>query len=507
MTFWQILQARAIQSPDKTWLIDQDGRRLTFAGFRDRAERVARGLLALGMHPGATVAWQLPTRIETALLMAALARLGVTQVPIVPLYREREVGFLLRTTRPAFVFTPGTWRGHDYARMIAPLAQALDPPPEMLTSCGTLPESDTGELPPPPGDADAVRWIFSTSGTTADPKGVRHSDATLLAAARGMSEALQVRGDDVCSVNFPIAHSGGPVAMMSHLLGGNTAVLVEVFEPAAAVALYREHGVTLAGTGLPFYLAYLAEQRRQPGIPIIPSLRLITGGGGPKPPPVYAQVRAELGVPIAHAWGMTEAVVLAQNGPDDTDEQRMYTDGRPVRGAEIRILRDDGAIAGHDEEGEVQVRGPMLCKGYTDPALNRAAFTADCWLRTGDLGRLRADGHLSVTGRIKDIVIRKGENISAAEVENVLFGHPAIAEVAVIGMPDPERGERACAVIVARGAAAPTLPDVVRACREAGLPAFKIPEQVEIVDALPRNSMMKVRKDVLRASLSARPWP
>ena len=154
-----------------------------------------------------------------------------------------------------------------------------------------------------------------------------------------------------------------------------------------------------------------------------------------------------MGVRVVHGYGMTEVPMMAMGSPHDTDEQLAQTDGKPVVGAEIRIVREDGTVAGPDEEGEVRLRGPVVCVGYTDPAANAAAFDAEGWFRTGDLGVLRPDGHLRLTGRLKDVIIRKGENISARELEEVLFSHPKVAEVAVIGLPDRERGELVCAVV------------------------------------------------------------
>jgi acyl-CoA synthetase (AMP-forming)/AMP-acid ligase II len=191
---------------------------------------------------------------------------------------------------------------------------------------------------------------------------------------------------------------------------------------------------------------------------------------------------------------------MAMGSPHDTDEQLAYTDGKPVLGAEIRIVKDDGTVAGPDEEGEVRLRGPVVCVGYTDPAADAEAFDSDGWFRTGDLGVLRPDGHLRLTGRLKDVIIRKGENISARELEDVLFNHPNVGDVAVIGVPDEERGELVCAVVeTAAGAEPLSFEEMVAWCKDAGLMLQKIPERLEIVDALPRNETLnKVLKFKLR---------
>ena len=210
---------------------------------------------------------------------------------------------------------------------------------------------------------------------------------------------------------------------------------------------------------------------------------------------------------VCHGYGMTEVPMIVQNGPDASDEQLANTDGPPIFGIQIRLVKPDGTEAGVDEEGEVRLKGPMVFKGYTDPALNADAFDEDGWFKTGDLGKMRADGHLSLTGRLKDIIIRKGENVSAKEVEDLLYKHPAVAEVAVIGLPDRERGERVCAVVQATAGEAPTLPDIVEFCKAEGLMMQKIPEQLAVVDEFPRGGTGKVNKRALQEQLKDVPWP
>jgi cyclohexanecarboxylate-CoA ligase len=196
---------------------------------------------------------------------------------------------------------------------------------------------------------------------------------------------------------------------------------------------------------------------------------------------------------------MTEVPMIANGSPTDSDEQLAQTDGKPVEGADVRIVRLDGAVAGPDEEGEIRVRGPMVFHGYTDPALTAEAFDADGYFRTGDLGRLRADGHLTLTGRLKDVIVRKGENIRAREIEDLLYTHPKVAEVAVIGLPDATRGERVCAVVqLTDGVDSLQLSDIVAFCREAGLMTQKTPEQLEIRTEWPRAGTGKIVKKSLR---------
>ena len=503
---WSLVEARAKASGDRTMLLDVEGRRLSFAEFADRCERVAAGFLAQGIGPGVKVTWQLPTRIDSVVASFALARLGAVQNPILHLYRDREVGAVLRASRPEFVLVPGVWRDFDYTAMAERLTSDLPERPRIIDVSDGLPEADPATLPGPPDDGTAVRWVYYTSGTTSEPKGVQHTDQTLMAGGRGLAAALDMSGDDVGSIAFPYSHIGGPDYLLMMLSAGFGAVLVEAFVPADAVAAYRDLGVTMCGGSTAFYQMFLAEQRKSPGDKVIPSLRLMSGGGAPKPPDLYYDVQREMGVKVVHGYGMTEIPMIAMGSPHDTDEQLANTEGRPVLGAQVRIVREDGTVAGPDEEGEVRVRGPVVCAGYTDAAATADAYDADGWFRTGDLGVLRGDGHLRLTGRLKDIIIRKGENISAREVEEVLFGHPKVGDVAVVGLPDADRGERVCAVVeTAEGAdGALGFEEMTAWCREAGLMTQKIPEQLEVVDRLPRNETLnKVLKYKLREQFGA----
>ena len=270
----------------------------------------------------------------------------------------------------------------------------------------------------------------------------------------------------------------------------------------------------MSGGSTVFYTALLAAQRgiSRPASAdprLLPSLRVLKGGGAPCPPAVYWAVREEMGVTVAHDYGMTEVPMICVASPLDTDEQLANSDGKPIPGNEVRIV-DDSAVLPVGAEGEIQVRGAAVCHGYTDPSLDADAFTADGWFRTGDRGHLRPDGHVEVTGRTKDLIIRKGEKIAPLELETLLIQHPAVAEVAVVGLPDDERGERVCAVLVTRGRR-------VRAVARRGLvvPAGRGPHAPETARAgrdrqraaanRPRQGIAKLalRRQVRSASLTA----
>ena len=386
----------------------------------------------------------------------------------------------------------------------------MDDPPAIDVVDDGLPDADPAGLPAAPvvhGEAP-VRWIYYTSGSTADPKGVCHTDGSLLAGGWGLAVALDLSPEDVGSVAFPYAHIGGPDYLVAMLSLGVPAVLLEAFVPSEALAVFRRHGVTMVGGSTAFYQAFLAEQRKHPDEPILPTLRLMSGGGAPKPPELHYEVQREIGGRgIAHGYGMTEVPMIAQGSPHDTDEQLAHTDGKPVVDCEVRIVGLDGAPAGPDAEGEIRVRGPMVFRGYTEPALTAEAFDADGFFRTGDLGKLRADGHVVVTGRLKDVIVRKGENISAKEIEDLLYTHPKVQDVAVIGLPDPARGERVCAVVLTVAGAEPLAFDELTAfCRDAGLMTQKIPEQLELRDDMPRAATGKIVKTKLRDEYAAAPW-
>ncbi|MCU1595208.1 MAG: AMP-dependent synthetase and ligase [Frankiales bacterium] len=433
------------------------------------------------------------------MLSVALARLGARQNPIIPIYGQREVEALVRQSGSKLLVVPGVWRDTDYGRIaheIAATAGSLD---VLVMPRDGLPTGAPATLPPPPSDADEVRWLYSTSGTTSLPKGVQHSDASLLAAGRATVGPYELTQDDIGCIPFPYAHIGGADYLTMSLLAGMQLLLLESFVPAQAVELHNQYGITASGSGTAFYQAFLAEQRKNPSTPVLPTVRYLAGGGAPMPSQIFWDVRREMGLQVLQGYGMTEVPMITTGSPSDTDEQLANTEGRPVDGIELSF-RDE--LGNEVPEGEIWVRGPLVFTGYTDPAATKEAFDEQGFFRTGDIGRLREDGYLRLTGRAKDIIIRKGENISPQEVEEVLQSHPAVGAVAVIGLPDNERGERVCAVIeVAPGERAPSLQDLVEHCRAQGLSLRKSPEQLAVVDQLPRTPTMKVLKRELKQSL------
>lgn len=510
-SLWDLVDQRATATPDGRCAIDENGRALTFAEYRDAAERAAAGFHAMGVGGGDVVSWQLPTWLESMVLVAALARLGVVQNPILPIYREREVGFVVRQAGSKLLAVPGEWRGFDYLAMAGKISAATPGCELLLVTRDGLPDGDPSTLPPaPPGAAtpftpgvrvDApLRWLFYTSGTTADPKGAKHTDMTVGTSGYAMVDAFALSRDDRNALVFPFTHIGGAGWLFAGLIAGTPQVIVEGFVPATTIPVLERERVTIAGAGTVFHLAYLDAQRAADH-PLFPDARIFVGGGAAKPPQLHYDVKAELGgLGVLSGYGLTECPILSMARVTDADEQLANTEGPLTAGIDVQVVMIEGRVAAPGEEGEIRVKGPQLFLGYLDSTLDAEAFDAQGYFRTGDLGRVDADGYVTITGRLKDVIIRKGENISAKEVEDLLFTHPRIADAAVVGLPDPRSGERACAVIVPKDPSdAPMLADLSDFLKDAGLMVQKIPEQLEVVDALPRNPTGKVLKHELRA--------
>ncbi len=500
-TIWGLLAQRATASPEATLVIDGlSGQRLSCGEVLRAAEQLAAALLAQGVQPGSVLTWQMPTGLSAFVLPLALARLGVVQNPVISLYGPAEVGAVLRRQQPQFYLVPQDGPQGLEGRACG-LLDGLPVRPHLIVLPEPLPQGDPASLPPPPTDGCAVQWIYVTSGTTAEPKGVRHADQSLLLAGRNLARAVQAGPLDVGTIAFPIAHIGGAMYTVMLLTSGASAVLLPRYQAAEAVAAFQRYGVTLSGGSTAHYQALLAEQARTPGTRLLPALRLLSGGGAPKPPILVGEVRDELGCVLAHAYGMTEAPLMASCALGDSDEQLAHSDGAVVEGMALRIIAANGEPAEVGEDGEIRVRGPGVFKGYTDPELNIAAFDAEGWFCTGDLGRLRSDGRVALTGRLKDVIIRKGENISAREIEDLLSRHPKVGAVAVIGLPDAERGERVCAVVEPRIAGERLgFEEMQDWFESAGVMRQKIPEQLEVMDLLPRIAALnKISKAALRA--------
>jgi acyl-CoA synthetase (AMP-forming)/AMP-acid ligase II len=500
-SLWQLINARVDATPDALLAVDEEMRTMTFGEFAVEAERAAAGLAVYGVGEGTVVTWQLPTWLESLVLVAALSRLGAVQNPVLPIYREREVGFVTRQAGTGLIVVPSVWKGFDYETMATDIARA-NGGCQVLVADRALPQGDPSTLSPlpdPVAEADQpVRWLFFTSGTTADPKGAMHTDSSIAVVARGMCQRLEANERDRSALVFPFTHVGGITWLFAALQSGGSLILMEAFHAVDTPEVLSRESVTLAGSGTPFHMAYLAAQRASL-TPIFPDVRAFPGGGAPKPPQLAADLRNVFDAPVLSGYGLTEAPVLTMAATTDSDEELALSEGKPMPGVDIKLVRHDGSSAAEGEDGEIRAKAPQLMKGYLDASLDADAFDEEGYFRTGDLGRFDTKGNLIITGRLKDVIIRKGENISATELEDLLFGHPRITDVAVIGVPDPASGERACAVVqTAPGESPVTFEEVVSFLKGEGLMVQKLPEQLELVDEIPRNASGKILKHVLR---------
>jgi acyl-CoA synthetase (AMP-forming)/AMP-acid ligase II len=480
-------------------LVSRQGDRATFGQYRDRVLTMAAGFAGTGVRRGDVVSWILPTWVDTIVLAGALSRLGAVQNPIIGIYRRREVGFCARQAGSKYLISPKTFGGFDYASMAAETAGEVEELQTLAVGPGSFPHGDPATLPAAvdaqPGE---TRWICYTSGTTADPKGARHSDQTVGAFGGPMAERLDVQPGDRYSLTFPFPHIGGIGLLFMALERGCTHLLDETVDPEATIAFLSQQGCTHAGTGTPFYLMYLAAQQ-QLDRPLFGDLKVCPGGGAPIPSALHRRVVDELGgAGVASGWGLTEAPVLTNGAVDDPDEKLATTEGRALPGVDLIAVSRDGTACPPGTEGELRAKGPQVMLGYMDSSLDTDAFDADGYYRTGDLGFIDADGYVTITGRLKDIIIRHGENISAKEVEDLLFALDGVADAAVIGLPDARTGESVCAVVVPADGAEVALDGLAQALAAAGLRQQATPERLEIVDALPRNPAGKVLKRELQ---------
>jgi len=500
-TLWELMERRVDTTPDALMAVDEDMRTLTFAELWSEAELAAAGLAAAGIGEGDVVSWQLPTWIESMVLVAALSRLGAVQNPILPIYRDRELDFITAQADSRLLVVPSVWNGFDYEEMALAVARRQGDM-RVLVADRALPQGDPSVLPDLPEPLERedlpVRWLFYSSGTTAEPKGAQHTDATIAAAARGMSQRLGLIARDRNALVFPFTHIGGIVWMFASLQSGCSNILTEAFHPEDTVEVLSREGVTLAGSGTVFHQAYVRAQRRTLH-PIFPDVRAFPGGGAPKPADLAAEIRNLFEVPVLSGYGMTEAPILTMADLSDADDELAGSEGKPMPGVEIRFVRTDATIVTDGGEGELRVRAPQMMRGYLDPSLDAESVDEDGFFRTGDLGRMDERGNVVITGRLKDIIVRKGENVSAKELEDLLQLHEKVRDVAVIGLPDADSGERVCAVIeLADGQQDVTFDEVIIHLRDRGLMVQKLPEQVEIVEQIPRNPAGKVLKHVLR---------
>jgi cyclohexanecarboxylate-CoA ligase len=514
-TFSALLDARASDAGDRTYIVEgsrKGDRAHTFGDLKRRADRMAVALRKLGVGAGDVVSYQLPNWFEAAALSCAIDRVGAVQNPIITIYREREVGFACRQARSRVLVVPGVVRNVDHrelARTVQREATELEhvvtvraeplPGQRTLESLEDEPPAPLGPSPLGPHD---VSFVLYTSGTTADPKGVLHTSSTLAGLNAAQRAVFGVRQDERSLLQFPLMHIGGVAMFVRALLeNGTSTVCTDTFDPELAVDLIERWQVTSAGGPPAVLQAMMAAPNFTPEK--VRSVRTSGSGAADVSPELIRTVSERFGCLAYRSYGMTECPMVTSARPGDPIEKCHGTDGRPSPGCIVRAVDDTGRPVAPGVEGELELYGPQVCVGYLDPALN-VAFTTDGFVRSGDLGVIDAEGFVRITGRRKDIIIRKGENLSAKSIEDDLAAHPKVAEVAVVGVPDRDSGERVCACIVVRpGVGGLTLAEVREFMRARGVMMQKIPEQLDLVAELPRNATGKVRKDLLRTRLRA----
>ena len=498
---------RTAEAPDHVFQIEGEAR-MTRGEVWDQSLRLAGFFLKRGLEPGDVISFQLPNWMETAVIALAARMTGLIINPVPPIYRESELSYILSDCRSKLIFVPGTFRKHDHAGMMQGLKGDL---PELrdivtvraeseLTFEALVAREPVNEADLPQVDPGSVLIAMYTSGTTGKPKGVLHTHYTYSHRVRAMADAYQMAPDDVVFMPSPVTHITGAIwAFDMPWEAGNTSVLMDVWSPADGIDCIETNGCTVTGGATPFLQQMLDIAESTPER--LASLRLFFCGGTTVSPDLIK--RASDTFPNAlfyRAYGSTEMVTATLGIKDKSDAKYgAETDGRIVYPVEMRIVdavTDESVNEG--DEGEILMCGPGLFAGYIHQADNDAAFLDDGFFRMGDLGRQVFADWLVITGRKKDIIIRSGENISPKEVEDALFVHPAIAEVAIVAMPSVTTGEKGCAFIITREGQTVDLPDIGRFLTEAGLAKQKFPEQVVLVDDLPRVPSGKVRKDVLR---------
>ncbi len=507
-TLADVARSNAATDPDGTLLIEGE-HRLTRAEAWQQSLRLAAWFLARGLKPGDVISFQLPNWVETAVIALAARICGLVINPIPPIYREAELAYILADCGAKLIFVPGTFRKHDHRAMIAGLKPDLPALAEVIVvrDSGELVWEDViggaaatdAELPEI--DPGSVIIAMYTSGTTGRPKCVLHTHHTYGHRVNAMAAAYGMTPADVTFMPSPVTHITGAIwAFDMPWIAGNVSVLMDVWSPEEGIACIEQHGCTVSGGATPFLQQMLDVVETRPER--LRSLRLFFCGGTTVSPELIK--RAAAMVPQAlfyRAYGSTECLTATLGHTSQADAHfGAETDGRIVYPVEMRIVDGaSGAELPEDAEGEIYLLSPGLFVGYLDPADNEGNFEPDGFFKMGDLGKRVHGSYLVITGRSKDIIIRSGENISPKEVEDALYLHPAVAEVAIVAMPSSKTGEIGCAFIIPRAGQTIDLPEIKYFLDEAGMARQKFPEHLVLVDDLPRVPSGKVRKDVLRA--------
>lgn len=505
----------AAARPDKIAVRDAAGTCYTYWQLDQLSDRVAGLLARRDVGAGDIVTVCLPNWSQTVVVFLAILKLGAVINPVPVTYGRAELTFVLGKCRSKALFVAGRFRSNDYTAMLSMM------PPELVAPLTVVRLGDGQHelgipfqtaLDHPPlvephaGQADDVAAVLFTSGTESRAKGGVHTHNTILFGERAMAEALDIGPEDVAFMASPIAHATGFLhGVVMTLTTGGTLSLLDVFSGEAAARQMQAHCCTWTMGATPF-LADTVAALNEHG-QTLPDLRYFLCGGAPVP---EAPVRAAwaMGIRVLSIYGATESPPHTVVHPADPIENSWLTDGRPLRGIELRIVGPNGETLPAGEIGEEWSRGPNTFIGYLDePELSRKAMDDDGWVHSGDLARSLADGSIRVTGRLKEIIVRGGQNISVSEVENHLMSHPAVRAAAVVGIPHPRLGETGCAVVVPRDGQTPTLAELTRFLLDQGVARFKLPERLEVWPSLPTTPTGKVQKFLIRKTLDGEGAP
>ncbi|QOZ70996.1 AMP-binding protein [Bradyrhizobium arachidis] len=509
----QLLTEAVARAPDKVAMVadraDRDqAPRFTYRELDDLANRAASSLLRLGVGRGDVVTVQLPNWWEFVVTAFACSKIGAVMNPVMPILRERELVYILNFCQAKVFIVPKRYRGFDYAAMAQGMRAELPHLKHVIVADGEgetgfermLLSADAGELPAGLRPDDMAVLMF-TSGTTGEPKGVMHTSNSLIACCKALSGRFGLDSSDVLLVASPVGHMTGyaAIVLLSVYLGG-TMILQDIWEAKRGVGLMAREGVTYTAASTPF-LSDICEAVKG-GSPQPKSLRSFLCGGAPIPSALIERAAGELGLKVCSLWGMTEVLSGTLTEPSRAADKSASTDGRSLEGMEVRIVDTEGNPVPAGEPGRLLVRGAQMFKGYYKrPEL--PTFDGDGWFDSGDLAYMDKDGYIRISGRVKDILIRGGENVPVVEIENLLYKHPAVSAVAVVGFPDARLGERGCAFIVPRSGSTIDLTAVQAYLGEARMAKQFWPERIELVAELPRTASGKIQKFRLRELAAA----
>ena len=479
-----LIDWRATASPHATYFVSPDtGRELTFYGLRQRALSVAWILRDHGLAPGDSVALLAPNSLEAVVLFAGIMAAGYVVTPLNLLLTPERLAYVLDHSDCRLVFVaPGQKSALRQAlSLIARPIGVLD-----VTSGGDAPADARAVWPLPPREADAVCLLMYTSGTTGLPKGVRLTHSNVLTGAALVSKAHRLGRDDRVLAVLPLYHINAQiVTVMAPLFHGGSLVMPDRFSTSRFWAQASDHRCTWLNV-VPTMIAFLLNATPPARDPS--AIRFCRSASAPLPPEHQIAFEHRSGIPIIETMGLTEAAGPVFSNALHPGGRRIGSVGRPF-GNKARVVK---AAAG--EVGEIQIRGPSVMQGYhKDPGETARALTADRWLRTGDLGYCDVDGFFFVTGRLKELIIKGGENIAPREIDEALLRHPALLEAAAVGAPDPLYGQDIEAGVVVKPGMTVLEPELLAFC-EQQLGRFKTPRTVHILTELPKGPSGKVQR-------------